>query len=171
MSDRLAVMDKGRVVQLGSPRDVYENPSNAYVADFLGVANLLEVESLGNARVRCGESVLACGAGDAPVGPAKIVVRPERVRVEPVGVGGENRINGMVDRLVYLGATTQITIRLPHGAIVHALVTNADGAVELVSGSPVTLDLPTEAVRLLPIEDGVIGPTDDEQTELRLAEA
>src|SRR5262249_42053682 len=48
MSDRLAVMDSGRVAQVGSPRDVYEQPSSAYVADFLGVANLIDAHANGD---------------------------------------------------------------------------------------------------------------------------
>ena len=171
MSDRLAVMDKGHVVQLGSPRAVYENPANAYVADFLGVANLLEVDSLGDGRVRCGDAVLRCGAGSAPIGPAKIVVRPERVRIEAFGATGANVLHGMIDRLVYLGATSQVAVRLPHGAIVHALVTNADGAIDLASGTPVTLELPPSGVRLLPMEDAVIDLTEDERAELSFSEA
>ena len=170
MSDRLAVMDKGRVVQLGSPREVYENPVNAYVADFLGVANLLDVESLGDGTVRCGEATLRCAAGAAPAGPAKVVVRPERVRISAFGTTGPNHMTGMIDRLVYLGATSQVAVRLPHGSTVHALVTNADGALELASGTPVSVELPAEGLRLLPMEDAVLDLT-EEDAELILSEA
>ena len=52
MSDRLAVMREGEVEQIGSPREIYENPTSVYVADFLGVANLLPAEHLGGGRVR-----------------------------------------------------------------------------------------------------------------------
>jgi spermidine/putrescine transport system ATP-binding protein len=170
MSDRLAVMDKGRVVQLGSPRDVYENPVNAYVADFLGVANLLDVESNGDGWVRCGDAMLRCGAGAAPAGAAKVVVRPERVRISTFGATGDNHMSGMIDRLVYLGSTSQVAVRLPHGATVHALVTNADGALDLASGTPVTVELPAEGLRLLPMEAAVIDLT-AEDAELILTEA
>ena len=54
MSDRLAVMDHGEIVQVGAPRDVYEAPCNGYVAAFLGVTNLLTAEYLGDGRVRVG---------------------------------------------------------------------------------------------------------------------
>ena len=154
MSDRLAVMDRGRVVQVGSPRDVYEQPADAYVADFLGVANLLDVDCLGAGRVVCGDRELQCGSGTAPNGAAKIVVRPERVRVHAYGTDGTNHLNGLVDRLVYLGATTQVAVRLPHGAVVQALVANTDGAFDLATGSAVALELPRDAVRLLGPQTG-----------------
>jgi spermidine/putrescine transport system ATP-binding protein len=177
MSDRLAVMDRGTVAQVGTPREVYECPANGYVADFLGVANLLDVTSLGDGRVCCGDAVLRCGTGSAAAGPAKIVVRPERVRVLAFqgvdnGAGTEtNHLPGMIDRLVYLGATTQVAIRLPHGALLHALLTNADGAVDLASGTPVSVELPVEAVRVIPGDDGVVDLAGAEGAELSLADA
>jgi len=171
MSDRLAVMDRGRVVQVGSPRDVYEQPANAYVADFLGIANLLEVECVGDEAVLCGGRPLRCGSGRSAAGPAKIVIRPERVRVHGHGVDGANQLPGLVDRLVYLGATTQVAVRLAHGALVHALVTNADGALDLASGTAVSVELPADALRILPLEDAVLDLTAAERAELTPADA
>jgi spermidine/putrescine transport system ATP-binding protein len=171
MSDRLAVMDRGRVAQVGSPREVYEHPTSAYVADFLGVANLLDVDCVGPDSVRCGETILRVGSGAAELGPAKVVIRPERVRLVPYGESGTNHVNGLIDRLVYLGSTTQVAVRLPHGAIVQALVTNADGAVELASGTAVSVQLPADALRLLAVGDGVVDLTQAERAELSLADA
>jgi spermidine/putrescine transport system ATP-binding protein len=171
MSDRLAVMDRGKVAQVGTPREVYEQPCNAYVADFLGVANLIEVESLGNGSVRCGEGVLVCGAGAAPAGDARVVVRPERVRLGAYGLDGPNRLSGLVDRLVYLGPTTQVVVRLSHGATVHALVTNADGALDLAPGTAVSVEIPADGLRLLPTDDGVLDLTAEERAEFTLSDA
>jgi ABC-type Fe3+/spermidine/putrescine transport system ATPase subunit len=156
MSDRLAVMDSGRVAQCGSPRDVYEQPENAYVADFLGVANLLDVHCLGPAAgggcaVRLGDAELRAEAGDTTTrGAAKIVVRPERVHLAEQGKTGENCLPGMVDRLVYLGATSQILVRLPGDLALQALVTNADARARLEPGAPVTVVLEPASVRVVP---------------------
>jgi spermidine/putrescine transport system ATP-binding protein len=165
MSDRLAVMDRGRVVQVGSPREVYEQPATAYVADFLGIANLLDVDCVGPGAVRCGDRTLRCGVTPTS-GRAKLVVRPERVRVHGHGVDGPNHVPGLIDRLVYLGATTQLAVRLAHGALVHALVTNADGALDLESGTAVTLELPYDALRVLPLDDAVLDLVAAERAEL-----
>ena len=96
MSDRLAVMDAGRIRQVGTAREVYESPAHAFVADFLGAANLLDAVALGKdqegrCRVRVGDHELraAGGAVDAR-GAVKLVIRPERVVLESA-VGGAAR--------------------------------------------------------------------------------
>ena len=158
MSDRLAVMDNGRVAQVGPPREVYTEPTDAYVADFLGVANLLAVEAIGASpagghRVRLADLELRAGSGTAAAsGAAKIVIRPERARIVEYGTTGENHMPGMIDRLVYLGATTQVVVRLPHGDTVQVLVANTDDRVGHEPGTPVTLVLPCDALRVLPVD-------------------
>jgi spermidine/putrescine transport system ATP-binding protein len=159
MSDRLAVMDNGRVAQVGAPRTVYTEPADAYVADFLGVANLLAVEATGAApegghRVRLEGFELRAGSGAVSgAGPAKIVIRPERARILEYGRTGENHMPGMIDRLVDLGATTQVVVRLPHGDTVQVLVANTDDRIAHEPGTPVTLVLPSDALRVLPVDD------------------
>src|ERR1700761_9864385 len=108
MSDRMAVMNAGRIAQIGAPRDVYTEPADTYVADFLGTSNLMEVDVVergpgSGCRMRLGDSALVAerGEGDG-TGPAHAVIRPERVRLEPHGSDGPNRVPGMVERLVFL---------------------------------------------------------------------
>ncbi len=155
MSDRLAVMELGRLVQCGSPRDVYAAPRTAYVADFLGVANLLEVTCLGSGpnglrSVRLGDRQLLANPVDEQVsGQAHVVIRPERVRICRPDDGGDNRLPGTIDRLVYVGATTQVLIRLANGAALQALVVNDGERPDLVSGATVSVALPPDALRLL----------------------
>ena len=130
MSNRLAVMDGGRVIQLGTPQEVYQEPLTEFVADFLGVANLLDVECLpgsGATRtVRYGDFTLEA---QAPAGDdstaRRAVIRPECVEVQEPGLTGANRLPGMVDGAVFLGSTTQVMVRLPHGAVLQSLVTNS----------------------------------------------
>ena len=99
MSNRLAVMDGGRIMQLGTPEEVYQEPQTEFVADFLGVANLLDVECLpgsGPTRtVRFGEFTLEAQAPaghDASAGRA--VIRPECVELAEAGLTGANRLPG-----------------------------------------------------------------------------
>src|SRR5204863_2377744 len=126
MSDRLAVMNAGRIAQIGTPRTIYEEPADTYVADFLGVSNLMEVEVVergpgSQCRVRLGELTLAAERGEVDsVGPAHALIRPERVRIEPYsqdGPAGPNRVPAMIERLVFLGASTQVMLRLAPGAL------------------------------------------------------
>jgi spermidine/putrescine transport system ATP-binding protein len=149
MSDRLAVMDNGRVEQVGTPDEVYEEPRTAYVADFLGVANLLEAQC-DKGTVELGTFRLAATAGDAScTGTVKVVIRPERVHVATGEASGDNCVPAMVERLVYVGPTTQVHLRLPHGAPLQALVANADGRPAWEAGTPVAVTLPPDALRVL----------------------
>nr|CAA9363288.1 MAG: Spermidine/putrescine import ABC transporter ATP-binding protein PotA [uncultured Nocardioidaceae bacterium] len=154
MSDRLAVMDGGRIAQLGTPQQVYQEPLNEFVADFLGVANLLDVECLAGhgttRRVRLGDFTLEAQAADrCEAGLGRAVIRPECVEVGASGLVGDNRVPGMVDRTVFLGSTTQVNVRLPHGAVVQSLVTNASRHGGLTTGQSVSVHLPPEALRVL----------------------
>jgi spermidine/putrescine transport system ATP-binding protein len=155
MSDHLAVMRGGVVQQIGSPREVYEEPGNAYVASFLGVSNLMEATSEGGGRVRLGETGLRAERGDqAATGAVQLTIRPERVRVEPAGTSGENRVPATIERFVYLGSTTQVFIRLVTGDPVQVLVANAGDVEEHDVGSAVCAHLAPDALRVLAGELG-----------------
>jgi spermidine/putrescine transport system ATP-binding protein len=155
MSDRLAVMNRGAIVQTGTPREVYEEPADTYVADFLGAANLMEVEVAAHGPgARCevllGEAGLVADRGEvAGPGPAHAVIRPERVRIEPYGSAGPNRVPGMVERLVFLGAATQVLLRLGPGTQIQALIQNDGERAGLTQGTPVHVFLAPEALRVL----------------------
>ena len=149
MSDRMAVMSGGRIEQLGTPRDVYEAPATPFVAEFLGVSNLMVASCDGAGRVTVDETLLAAEQGDvSATGDVRITIRPERVEVEPGGTG-PNRMEALVERLVYLGATTQVLLRLRGGVALQALVTNAGGPLPYDQGDDVTVHLPPEALRVL----------------------
>jgi spermidine/putrescine transport system ATP-binding protein len=154
MSDRMAVMSNGRIEQVGTPAEVYDEPANAYVADFLGVSNLMAAQAEGRAdtscRVRLGDFLLLAAKGDlGATGRVRLVIRPERIELEPHGTTGENRVPGMVERVVYVGATTQVIIRLAPGETVQMLVKNEGGEVPYQQGTPVSVHLPSAALRVL----------------------
>jgi spermidine/putrescine transport system ATP-binding protein len=155
MSDRLAVMRDGKIVQTGSPHEVYEQPADTYVADFLGTSNLMEVEVVGRGpgpacTVRLGESVLEVEhGGDEAPDRAHAVIRPERVLLEEFGSAGPNRVPAMVERLVYLGSATQVILRLAAGPELQALLQNDGSAGHLAQGTPVHAFLAPDAVRVL----------------------
>jgi len=153
MSDRLAVMNAGKIAQIGTPRQVYEEPADTYVADFLGAANLMEIEVLTpgtEGMLRLGDWTLTSRRCEATVrGPAHAVIRPERVRIEDHGSAGENRVPGMVERVVFLGAATQVMIRLAPGMLLQALTQNDGERADLAPGTPVHAYLPPDALRVL----------------------
>jgi spermidine/putrescine transport system ATP-binding protein len=169
MSDRLAVMSNGRVEQIGSPSDVYEEPTTAYVADFLGVSNLMDaavtgVDGNGAARMRLGEFDLVAKQGDTDTtGNVKVVIRPERIRLEPAGTAGQNRIPGMVERVVYVGSTMQVIVHLAPGQTVQAWIQNQGEDLPYQQGGSVAVHLPPDSLRVL-IDTGAMAVPTDEST-------
>jgi ABC-type Fe3+/spermidine/putrescine transport system ATPase subunit len=108
-------------------------------------------------RVRGGASTLSLGdialstSNEVPAAPgdtAQVVIRPERVRVEEHGSSGVNRVPALVERVVYLGAATQVMLRLATGESVQAVVPNEDAAA-WSQGTPVHAYLPADALRVL----------------------
>jgi spermidine/putrescine transport system ATP-binding protein len=163
MSDRIAVMNKGLVEQAASPRAIYEEPTTVFVAEFLGVSNLLEAEAVGReagaCAVRIGDRVFHCGQGELDaVGDVKVMIRPERIVIEPhAGTGGDERLPGIVERSVFLGGAHEVHVRVLGGELMKATVAN-DGsppAASLEPGAAVSLRLPPAALRVLrPSEAG-----------------
>ncbi|MGO9823545.1 MAG: ABC transporter ATP-binding protein [Solirubrobacteraceae bacterium] len=156
MSDRLAVMSEGRIEQVGAPRIVYDEPANAYVADFLGVSNLMsaEVRTPGNGsipcRLRLGEFELCAERGElGATGAVKLAVRPERVRLHPFDSAGANRLPGMIERVVFTGSANQVIVTLAPGERIQAMITNAAGPFPWRQGTPVTVELPADSIRVL----------------------
>jgi spermidine/putrescine transport system ATP-binding protein len=155
MSDRIAVMSQGRVEQVGTPKEIYEAPATAYVADFLGVSNLMVADASGagdaGCRVLLGEFELVAGQGEShTVGRCKVTIRPERVVVEPQRASGDNRLPALVERVVYVGTTLQVILRLASGQQIQAWQPN-DGDIEPYrSGAAVTAHFPPAALRVLP---------------------
>ena len=155
MSDRIAVMSNGRIEQLGPPEEVYEEPATAYVADFLGVSNLMDAwadpSPGGRSRVTLGEFELAAERGITDSrGAVKLTIRPERARIEANETTGQNHIPGMVERSVYLGNATQVIVNLGSGDRIQVLVQNSGGEVWYDSGTPVKVVFPPDALRVLP---------------------
>jgi len=155
MSDRLAVMSNGRVEQVGTPNEVYEEPRTTYVADFLGVSNLMDARAEGpdgdgRCKVRLGDFQLLAGQGESDArGEARIVIRPERVALEAQGATGENRVPGMVERVVYVGSILQVIVHLAPGQTLQAWIQNQGEGVPYGQGTPVTVHLPVDALRVL----------------------
>jgi spermidine/putrescine transport system ATP-binding protein len=156
MSDRVAVMRGGRVDQVGSPREVYEEPKTMFVANFLGVSNLLGVEATGPdgdaCTLRLGERTFKAEQGETDArGELKAMIRPERIGVEPHDTPGDNRLPGLVERSVFLGGSYELHVRVLGGEILKVHLANeGDQAIAaLDQGTAVTLFLPSDALRVL----------------------
>jgi spermidine/putrescine transport system ATP-binding protein len=155
MSDRIAVMSNGKIEQVAPPEEIYEAPATVFVADFLGISNLMDgmasgADTIGRCKVKVGDFEFFAGRGGASVsGKTKVTIRPERVRLEAAGTGGENRIPGVVQRWVYLGNSVQLIIGLATGAKIQALMQNSGDEIPFREGTAVAVHLPATALRVL----------------------
>ena len=163
MSDRIAVMDRGRIHQLGTPMEIYERPASRFVADFIGETNLLNVTVIGNnqrattLRTASGhtfESTPAAG-GAEPGEELTLAVRPQRVVVVAEGDDTSEdcvTFGGLLRELLFLGDWTRATVVLADGSEVTAIRHN-ETAVHpfgmLRPGDPVQVGWRREAACLL----------------------
>jgi spermidine/putrescine transport system ATP-binding protein len=132
MSDRIAVMNHGRIEQIGDPEQVYDRPATTFVAGFIGVSNLMpgtirKSGRNGEVELDSGVKVSTDVDGFNPGERCHAVVRPEKLFL---GRGGrdEPTVEGMVESSLYLGTSTQLIVRLPGDVRMTVLVPNTDEA-------------------------------------------
>jgi ABC-type Fe3+/spermidine/putrescine transport system ATPase subunit len=118
ISDQVAVMGEGRIVQLGKPEDIYFRPANRYVAEFVGLANFIDVTITAPGRVQLGDQSFQF-ADATTVGPATLVVRPEAMKlvVQPAAFNGP-LLRGKVERRSFLGSTARYWIQTTVGTCI-----------------------------------------------------
>ena len=146
MADRIAVLKDGKLLQSGTPREVYEHPVNHFAADFIGVMNFFPGVA-GSSGLRCEDGTMIASGGTA-TGPAVAAVRPERVRLSP----GENSLSGTVIALAYHGLDLQLhvqTTAAPKLVIVRLTADTAE-ARDLAQGDTVTLGWAAKDTRIFP---------------------
>ncbi|MER8570423.1 ABC transporter ATP-binding protein [Mesorhizobium sp. M1338] len=120
MSDRIAVMSSGKILQVGSPWDIYDKPAERFVADFIGETNFLmaAISEMANGKARAtlksGATIEATVAqGFQPNANATVVVRPEHAKLSK----GKGELSGTVDNIVYFGTDTHIHVHLESGEL------------------------------------------------------
>jgi spermidine/putrescine ABC transporter ATP-binding subunit len=149
LSDRIAVMRRGRIEQLGAPREIYERPASRFVADFIGASTVLRGRAVGGDQVALSPDLTitvtaggALRAGD----DVELAIRPERVRL--AAGPGEGTVEARIDGLVYQGSMTEVSARLGDGQRVLVFVTEP-APIPLALGQTVYLRLPANAFMVL----------------------
>ncbi|MEQ8333388.1 ABC transporter ATP-binding protein [Nisaea sp.] len=131
MSDRIAVMSAGRILQIGAPRDIYNAPTNRFVADFIGESNFLPaaVAESGSVTLGNGNHTPAVMPGNLAKGTrVTVAIRPERVELDPAG---EGVLAGVITELVYFGTDMHAHVDLGDGTVLVARVqAGADQSLE-----------------------------------------
>jgi putative spermidine/putrescine transport system ATP-binding protein len=103
LCDRIAVMHKGQIAQLGTPADIYERPATEFVADFVGRSNRLPARAAADGSIALG-SLTVRAAGAVPMGEVTVMIRPHRIALGAAPMGPEwNRAEGLILRITYVG--------------------------------------------------------------------
>jgi spermidine/putrescine transport system ATP-binding protein len=123
MADTIAVMNGGRIEQLGPPAELYERPATAFVAGFLGVSNLLPGTVEGTDTIRLDDGTVVRTASNGRTGQVAAGVRPEKITIG--AGGGANELPGTVSETAYIGVATQVVVRTAAG-IVQVFAQNMD---------------------------------------------
>jgi spermidine/putrescine transport system ATP-binding protein len=161
MSDRIAVMNEGRILQLGTPGDIYERPRTRFVADFIGQTNFLDIEVVGSDGATVEVELPGSGPlrarmpdGMQPQGRMTLAVRPEKIALLADLPGSEipgwDRLTGRLEEIIYVGTYTQYLLRLPGGQQVSVHRQNrAVGEVEHPMGETLTVVFNPQSAALL----------------------
>jgi len=160
LSDRIAVFNQGKVFQIGPPKALYERPANRFVADFIGINNLVdgtvraiegplrnvrvetavgEIFAIYDERLRVGERCVIC-------------IRPENAAVDGESGGERNHLKGKISFAAYLGNTLRYDVDLGDGVIFKADVGDPWHHEQLPTGKPVTLSCPVASTLAIPAD-------------------
>ena len=151
MADRVSVLDRGRLQQVGSPRELYERPATAFVAGFIGETNFwpgvlaagAAAGEVATVTLEGGERVQAVAAGALAAGRVRLAVRPERVRIDQSGVAGR------VKEAIYVGNATTLIVGIA-GTDVRVRLAAADPSCGAAAGMGVCLAWSADDARLYP---------------------
>ena len=151
MADTIAVMNGGRIEQLGPPQELYERPATAFVAGFLGASNLLAGTIEGPGSVRLDSGALVQAPENGRTGRVAAGVRPEKITLGPGG--GVNELAGTVTETAYIGVATQVVVATRAGTV-QVFAQNIDSGGHVPApGSNVTLTWSPESTFVVDRDD------------------
>ena len=147
MADTIAVMNEGKIEQMGSPADLYDNPRTSFVANFLGQSNLIKgsiVDSSGDSKVVdiFGTKIaLPASRNHAHDSSVLLGIRPEKIRIQPAGTSMSGNIlsGGVISDASYIGVSTQYQVEMPWGQELMVFEQNDDGTPPLSKGDDVVM--------------------------------
>ena len=163
MSNRIAVMSQGKIVQEGTPREIYHQPATRFIADFIGTTNLLEAEVLGPSgsgmmrlRTAAGDLEARCPEGVKAGGTVSVSIRPENIRVVSTPLSGPNVFEGVLEQQVFLGESLDCRVRVGEAT----LLCRQHPTVRFHRNDTVWVEIPAELCVVLSDEHGVVSDYD-----------
>jgi spermidine/putrescine transport system ATP-binding protein len=149
MSDRIAVMTEGTIEQMGTPSEIYEAPTSSYIADFLGVSNLMYADALGPGTILLAGRELLCVDRGGASGEVTVSIRPERVQIHPPDFDGGNLLTGEVERVVFAGPLLNVLVTVDEVGTIQVTVPNQGGTFPWDWPDKVALHFPPDSLRIV----------------------
>jgi spermidine/putrescine transport system ATP-binding protein len=158
MSDRVAVMSMGNILQVGSPRDIYDTPNDRFVADFIGETNFLAGQiaatrdGQADVRLATGERIAASlPAGKDATGAVTVMVRPEHASIAAGENAGDGMMSGTLSNILYIGTDTYYNVTLKDGTTIFSVrqQNRPSQTASLSSGDKVVIAIEPNAARIL----------------------
>jgi iron(III) transport system ATP-binding protein len=153
VSDKVIVMSNARIAQVGTPRQLYEEPASLFVADFIGDANIVDAEMVStegeHGTVRIGPAEFTLPRRGVAPGRIKLAIRPDAIRLEDASIGSDGRMPGTVKKASYLGRVREYTVGTPIGDL---FLVDSGHAPARAQGSQVTVSFGSSGIVVLPSE-------------------
>jgi iron(III) transport system ATP-binding protein len=150
LSDRIIVMNKGRIAQIGTPTEIYETPADVFVADFVGASNLIKADlSIGSdgiarARLPTGDLLrLPAKPAGLAQGAVTLAIRPEKIAIDLADGGADNRLTVEIVSRSYLGARNLLVVRIGEQRV-------RIETAEQIKSSSALVHLPANAISVYP---------------------
>ncbi len=151
MADRIAVMNEGRIEQLGAPNDLYERPQTPFVASFLGVSNLLAGTVEGPGAVRLDDGTIVHAPVNGRTGRVAVGIRPEKIHI---GGDGGNSLGGKIVERAYIGVATQYIVDTATGRLIVYVQNTRPGTEAHAPGDQLTLSWSPESTFVVDPAEG-----------------
>ncbi len=154
MSDRIGVMDAGKLLQIGTPEEIYEHPVNRFVAEFIGETNFIDGTVTDDGRIRIGDGKLVYARCQASAGTdVTLTLRPEKVQIhtpnDPDTPPERNQLPAKIVRQLYFGESIYYEVEIPGGEVIDARLENIPSLRRWTAGEEVVLSFHREAAEAL----------------------
>jgi putative spermidine/putrescine transport system ATP-binding protein len=156
MADRIAIMNAGRVMQIGTPRELYESPNSMFIASFLGETNILPVADIrperpGLCLAQTGDGLAIRAAAPASIaGTVVLSIRPENIELDDPGRAAENRFRGTVSEAVYTAGSIRYRVKIADGVVLTLRVQSRHGVRVYAVGDPVEVSWRASTTLVIP---------------------
>lgn len=153
MSDRIGIMHQGKLARVGGAKEIYENPNDPFIAEFIGETNLVEGTVVNSGRIALSRETDICAStSEAPGSRVHVVIRPEKAVLSRSPVEGStwNSIAGVVEEVIYVGESTKYRVRSKGGQVLRVKQLNCHNSTSYHIGDELFMSWHGEDSRVLP---------------------